>query len=79
MSIHIIALLHQKRYKYLHFRQFVRNRSRKLHRLHNERGKTMLTADELKTLREILDNDAELDDGSKAMIMGIAERNDVEG
>lgn len=39
----------------------------------------MLTADELKTLREILENDAELDDGSKAMIMSIAERNDVEG
>ena len=39
----------------------------------------MLTADELKTLREILDNDAGLDDGSKEMIMGIAERNDVEG
>ena len=39
----------------------------------------MLTADELKTLREILDNDAGLDDGSKEMIMGIAERNEVEG
>lgn len=39
----------------------------------------MLTADELKTLREILDNDAGLDNGSKEMIMGIAERNDVEG
>ena len=39
----------------------------------------MLTADEIKTLREILDNDAELDDDSKALIMGIAERNDVEG
>lgn len=39
----------------------------------------MLTADEIKTLRETLDNDAELDDDSKALIMGIAERNDVEG
>ena len=39
----------------------------------------MLTADEIKTLREILDNDDELDDDSKALIMGIAERNDVEG
>lgn len=39
----------------------------------------MLTADELKTLRETLDNDAELDDDSKALIMGIAKRNDVEG
>lgn len=39
----------------------------------------MLTADELKTLRETLDNDAELDNDSKALIMGIAERNDTEG